>query len=186
MSRPYLATLHAVQGHGAPPTSFLDVLVRTLKSLPDSVFAADLNHDIYSVLAPVLGPWQGLGHRRAVMAEALRVLAGYESNWKWTEGADTTAGHEAPDEVEAGAFQVSANSLHFDASLVECVDAAAGCHDPETFCTAMKTKPELAVEYCARLLRYSTRWDGPINRGWVAQAVWPPAVAEFELLLSPL
>jgi hypothetical protein len=53
--------------------------------------------------------------------------------------------------------------MQFDATLRECVDSLAGGHDVLTFIDKMKTNHALAVEYCARLLRFNTTWCGTIN-----------------------
>jgi hypothetical protein len=151
------------------------------------VFAANNNDDIYSALAPKLGPWQGMLHRRAAMCEALRVLAGFEASWDWNEGVDMEPGEgtgRPKREWETGVFQVSYNSEGIDDSLGDCVERLAGANDINTFLDAMKSNHTLAVEYCARLLRFDTSWDGPINKGWVQGAAWPPAVVEFQNFLS--
>lgn len=184
MSNNYVACLSSVANHGKPPVAFLDELVSVIKALPDEVFAPNDNVDIYSLMAPILGPWRGMPHRRAAMAEVLRVDAAFESSWNWNEGADSTAGPENPDEMEAGAWQVSANSMNFDQSLKECVQSAAKSINPFVFQAAMKDNHALAVEYAARLFRFNTRWSGPANRGWIQKAVSREAVAEFETFLS--
>lgn len=184
MSRTFQACLAKVGDQGHPPAAWLNEMLDAIIALPGDVFAVNDRQDIYTALRPVLAPWQGIIHRRAAMCEALRVLAGFESSWDWNCGADTTAGPETPEETETGAFQVSANSLDFDPSLPECVDRLAGAHTPLHFIFSMKNNHALAVEYCARLLRFSTAWDGPIKRGEVAAAVSRAAVAEFETFLT--
>jgi hypothetical protein len=73
--------------------------------------------DIYSNVFGVLGPWEDLRHRRAVMLEVMRVLAGFESSWDWEAGVDVTnPTSTTPDTIEAGAWQVSANSMGFGKS----------------------------------------------------------------------
>lgn len=178
-TRHYVHCLKSVPDRGTPPASFLDILIDTLKALPDEVFVQNPNDDIYNKVNETLGPFTSILQRRAVMAEALRVLAGFESSWNWNEGRDTSAGPETPEEEESGAFQVSANSMAKDPSLPACVDRLCGHHDVTTFIHAMKT-PKISVEYCARLLRVSTSWDGPIDRGELQAAVSRAAVTEFE------
>src|SRR5262249_26244122 len=86
---------------------------------------------------------------------------------------------------ETGAFQVSADSLLFDKSLVDCVDRALNSHEPEVFIRGMKANHALAVEYCARLLRFNTRWCGTINDpNQVISHVRRDAVAEFQRFLT--
>jgi len=89
---------------------------------------------VYSNVYKVLGPWQGMRHRRAVMLEVMRVLAGFESSWKWNEGRDTNSpGSVTPTTIEAGAWQVSANSMGFGQELKSLVLAKAGSLDPHVF-----------------------------------------------------
>jgi hypothetical protein len=56
------------------------------------------------------------------MLEVLRVLAGFESSWDWNAGVDTTNPTcVTPDTIEAGAWQVSANSTAFGEELKDLV-----------------------------------------------------------------
>ena len=80
------ATKQRVLNRGVPPDSFLDELVAWGRSAPDEIFAPNANTDVYSNVVAVLGPWQDLRHRRAVMLEVMRVLAGFESSWNWNAG----------------------------------------------------------------------------------------------------
>lgn len=174
---------------GKPPAAFLDTMLPLIKTLPDEVFAKNSRNDIYSVVSGALGPFvdaPGQIQRRAVMLEVLRVDAGFESGWNFLEGRDTSAGMETPSQKETGAWQVSADSMGFDASLGLCVDRHCGGplhHDVQTFLDGMK-KPALAVEYVCRLFRFNTRWSGPSNRGWLARAVSRAAMAEFQAFLQ--
>jgi hypothetical protein len=85
----YVATKQKVLNRGVPPNDFLDQLVAWGKQAPDEIFAPNAHDDIYTSVKNALGPWQGIAHRRAVMLEVMRVLAGFESSWDWTEGRDT-------------------------------------------------------------------------------------------------
>jgi len=186
--RTYNACRHAVSSqHGNPPNSFLDQLIDVIDSLPDEVFAENDRDDIYSVMNNALGPYSGLMHRKAVMCEVLRVQAAFESDWNWNQGVDINSQHSLThlDGQETGAFQISADSMRFHESLPACVDRLAGKHDVLTFIHAMKTNHALAVEYCARLLRFNTRWCGTINdHSKVIAHVRPDAVAEFQTFLT--
>jgi hypothetical protein len=188
-TRPYSACIQAVTPNvGNPPTSFLDQIIDTISSLPDDVFAPNPNFDIYSVMAGALGPYQSLLQRRAVMCEVLRVQAGFESDWNWNEGVDTNNQRSMTnlDAQETGAFQVSADSMPFDPSLSACVDRALGNHNVQTFIDGMKSNHALAVEYVARLLRFSTRWCGTIDDpSMVIANVSRAAMAEFQSFLQP-
>jgi hypothetical protein len=186
--RTYIACHQAVSAaHSSPPNSFLDQLIDAINPLPDGVFAQNELHDIYSVMLGALGPYTSLLHRKAVICEVLRVQAAFESDWNWNEGVDINNQHSVThlDGQETGAFQVSADSMAHDQSLVDCVDRLAGKHDVLTFISEMKANHPLAVEYCARLLRFNTSWCGTINDpNQVIAHVRRDAVAEFQTFLS--
>lgn len=172
--------------HGAPPDSFLTTLVNWAKGEVDYVFAPNNAFDIYSLVSDALGPFKdaSLIRRKAAMCEVLRVLPGDESDWHWAEGRDTTAGEQTPEQMEAGAFQVSYDSRRLGPDLAAFL-AANGIMNAQQFQDRIKASPELDLAYTARLLREPyKRWDGPINRGWIAAQVSRDAVAEFEALLS--
>ena len=146
--RTYNACHRAVSvQHTNPPNSFLDQLIDAINPLPDEVFAPNDRSDIYSVVVNALGPWNGLLHRKAAMCEVLRVQAGFESDWNWDEGVDVNNQHSMThiEGQEAGAFQVSADSMASDPSLPACVDRAVGTDDPLAFINAMKRNHPLAV-----------------------------------------
>ena len=88
----YIATKAKVKNRGIPPDHFLDEMVAWGRSAEPDIFAPNLVHDVYSSVAGKLGPWTGPAHRRAAMLEVMRVLAGFESSWRWTVGVDTTSG----------------------------------------------------------------------------------------------
>ncbi len=180
----YTATKQKVANRGVPPDSFLDELVAWGRQAPDEIFAPNPNDDVYSSVVGTLGPWQGLPHRRAAMLEVMRVLAGFESSWKWTEGRDTTNPTSVtPDTIEAGAWQVSANSMNFGQELKDLVMAQVGTLDGTEFQKAMKENHPLAMEYIARLLRRTTRHNGPVLRHEIDPWLHRSAVAEFQALL---
>jgi len=88
------------------------VKTSNLSHLPDDIFTQNPGPNIYAQTVGILGPWAGLKHRRAAMLEVMRVLAGFESTWNWREGMDPETAHpELPETWEAGAWQVSANSM---------------------------------------------------------------------------
>ncbi|RIZ67968.1 MAG: hypothetical protein D0528_09445 [Methylococcales bacterium] len=186
--RTYSACHQAVnEQHDNPPNSFLDQLIDVINSLPDEVFEKNNRHDIYSVMLGSLGPYSSLLHRKAVMCEVLRVQAGFESDWNWNEGVDITNSNSTTHKEgeETGAFQVSWDSMPFDNSLKKCMDRLAGGHDVDTFINKMKSNHVLAVEYCARLLRFNTTWCGTINDPKkVIAHVRRDAVAEFQSFLQ--
>lgn len=191
--RPFNHCLHPIlvgDAPGTPPVAFLEELVTVIAALPEEIFAPnDEPGDVMNIIEPVLGPWTSAIHRRAALCEVLRVTAGFESGWRWNEGADATAGRETPAETETGAWQVSANSTALDKRPVDQLDEClikylSDRWTIQDFITEMKANHALAVEYAARLFRKDTRWSGPTNRGWTKEAVYVPAVTEFEQLLS--
>src|SRR5215210_6604687 len=115
---PYIATRQHVLNRGIPPNAFLDELVAWGRGANAAIFAPNNVSDVYSSVFNTLGPWQGNQHRRAVMLEVMRVLAGFESSWNWSEGRDTNNPTSFTTmTTEAGAWQVSANSMNFGADL---------------------------------------------------------------------
>src|ERR1041384_1456757 len=110
----YSATKQKVLNRGVPPDDFLDELVAWGKDAPDDIFEPNDADDVYSSVFDALGPWEDLAHRRAVMLEVMRVLAGFESSWDWNEGRDTNnPSSNTKNTTEAGAWQVSADSMNF-------------------------------------------------------------------------
>jgi hypothetical protein len=182
----YIATKQRVLDRGVPPDSFLDEMIIWGKYAPADIFISPgSSNDIYVNVLPYLGPFEGLSHRRAVMLEVMRVLAGFESSWKWSDGRDisnprsyTTA------TTEAGAWQVSSDSLNFGQELKNLVRSKAGALDGNTFQKAMKTNHPLAMEYIARLLRRTIRHNGPIRDRHIHKWLRKDAVAEFQTLVG--
>jgi hypothetical protein len=169
-----------VFNRGKPPESFLNELVDWGISAPDEIFAANNNHDVYSQVKIELGPWADLKHRRAVMLEVLRVLAGFESSWDWNEGVDTNnPNSNTPCTEEAGILQCSGNSMNFDQSLKDLLIAVSGASDCQTFKTVTKANHQFALEFAARLLRFTVDHHGPLKRKEINPWLKPAAVAEF-------
>jgi hypothetical protein len=181
----YTATKQHVFNRGVPPDEFLDQLVKWGKSAPDDIFARNSFSDIYSSIFNTLGPWESALHRRAVMLEVMRVLAGFESSWQWNEGRDVTNSTSVtPETIEAGAWQVSANAMNFGQELKDLVLAQVGTIDGNAFQKAMKQNHPLAMEFIARLLRRTTRHNGPVARHEIDRWLRRDAVAEFQTLLK--
>lgn len=173
------------KNRGKPPESFISELVTWAKKAPEEIFAPNkVDPDIYTFVKPDLGPWENNTHRRAVMCEVLRVLAGFESSWRWPEGRDLAANNTAPETEETGIFQVSANSMNFDRSLRKLVVDRLGTDHPRKFILGMKTDHELALEYAARLLRFTVRHNGPVSRKEINRCLRRDAVGEFMELLK--
>ena len=185
MSRNFVACKEKVHNRGRAPNAFLDELVDWANTAPDEIFKPNQIHDIYSNVVGELGPWQGPKHRKAAMLEVLRVLGGFESSWDWNEGVDVTNPESnTPCTEEAGIFQCSGNSMNFDPTLKELLKKETGRTDCETFKTETKSNHPFAIEYCARLLRFTVRHHGPIRDRDINQWVRRDAVAEFESFLT--
>ena len=127
MARNFVGCREKVFNRGRPPVAFLNELVDWGVSAPAEIFARNNRTDIYSVVSDELGPWANDLERRAAMLEVLRVLAGFESSWKWNAGPDTTN----PDSntactEEAGILQCSGDSMNFDASLKQLLRTVSG------------------------------------------------------------
>lgn len=181
----FQAVKQNVFNRGIPPDSFLNELVAWGGTALDEIFAPNTHADIYSNVVGVLGPWQGLRHRRAVMLEVMRVLAGFESSWDWDAGVDTTnPTSTTPDTIEAGAWQVSANSMAFGQELKDLVLNKVGSLDGDDFQQAMKQDHQLAMEYVARLLRRTVNHHGPVKRHEIDSWLRRDAVVEFQALLD--
>ncbi len=179
------ATKQRVLNRGIPPEGFLQELIAWGRAASDDIFAPNENADVYSSVVEVLGPWQGLAHRRAAMLEVMRVLAGFESSWRWDAGVDTTnPTSNTPTTMEAGAWQVSANSMNFGQELKALVRARVGSLDGIAFQRAMKRDHLLAMEYIARLLRRTVNHNGPVKRHEIDAWLRRDAVQEFLTLLG--
>ena len=185
MSRNFVACKQKVHNRGKPPNAFLDELVDWANNAPDEIFKPNQIQDIYSNVVGELGPWQGLKHRKAAMLEVLRVLGGFESSWKWNAGVDVTNPNSNTScTEEAGIFQCSGNSMNFDSTLKALLLKETGRTDCETFKTETKSNHAFAIEYCARLLRFTVRHHGPIRDHHINQWLRRDAVAEFESFLT--
>lgn len=181
----YSATKQHVLNRGVPPDSFLDELVAWGKDAPADIFAVNAYSDVYSSIHNVLGPWEADPYRRGVMLEVMRVLAGFESSWNWNEGVDTNnPTSNTPTTMEAGAWQVSANSMEFGQELKDLVLSQVGTLDGVAFQRAMKSNHPLAMEYIARLLRRTTAHNGPVLRHEIDPWLRKNAVEEFIRLVS--
>jgi hypothetical protein len=180
MSRNFVACRNKVFNRGKPPVSFLNELVDWGVSAPNEIFARNDRVDIYSVVKDELGPWTNDVERRAVMLEVLRVLAGFESSWDWNADVDTTnPTSNTPCTKEAGILQCSGNSMNFDSSLKELLRSVAGATDCDTFRATTKENHPFALEYCARLLRFTVNHHGPVKHGDIQPELRRDAMAEF-------
>ena len=194
-------TRASVLNRGTPSPEFLQELVAWGRTAADEIFAErrpGKEPDVYASVKKELGPYGDMLHRKACMLEVMRVLAGFESSWDWNEGVDTTrAAADTPQNSEAGAWQVSSDSLAFGQDLKDLVKREVGSLNGVAFQRAMKADHALAMEYVARLLRYTMRHNGPLYRD---RTKFPPAlrgekhsifpwlsrdaVAEFQAMLA--
>lgn len=184
-----------VYNRGRPPVDFLEALIEWGRSAPDEVFEYSMRYDVYSHVKHRLGPWKSLAHRKAVMMEVLRVLGGFESSWHWSAGVDIgkTEQRTACTE-EAGIFQCSGNSMNFDPSLRALLKERSTKTDCKAFIKTSKGDYAFALEYCARLLRFTIKHHGPLKRKNHSRvnsrhsSIHPflsrQAVAEFEATLT--
>lgn len=178
-------TKQKVSNRGVPPDGFLGELVGWGRTASDDIFATNSNADVYSSIVGVLGPWESLRHRRAAMLEIMRVLAGFESSWDWNAAVDTTnPTSTTPDTIEAGAWQVSANSMAFGQELKDLVLEKVGSLEGNAFQKAMKEDHQLAMEYIARLLRRTVNHNGPVERHEIDPWLRRDAVTEFQTLVE--
>jgi hypothetical protein len=178
-----------VLNRGIPPVEFLQEIVEWGKTAAPEIFADKKTKepDVYASVKEELGPFKGLPHRKACMLEVMRVLAGFESSWKWDTGRDTTNPEEnSPDTISAGPFQVSANSMGFGPDLRDLV-APYGIRnakrDGNAFQLLMKTNHTVAFSYISRLLRHTVRHNGPVKRCEINAWLSKDAAKEFQQLL---
>lgn len=183
-SLPFVACLQKVSNRGKPPVQFLKALIEWARLADEEIFARNDKFDIYSAIVQQLGPWRGAKHRRAAMLEALRVLGGFESSWDWSAGRDPNNPNNSLCAEEAGVFQCSGDSLGFDQSLKRLLIGMGGEDTCASFILTTKTNHRFAIEYCARLLRFTTKHHGPVRFGHINQWLRRDAVDEFERFIG--
>lgn len=188
-----------VFNRGSASVAFLWEMIEWARTADDSIFAPNSETDIYAKVKPILGPFDSLLHRRAIMLEVMRVLAGFESSWDWAEGVDTSRlGSDTPENSEAGAWQVSYDARAFAPEL-RALCVANGVLDGVKFQQTTKFNHPFAMEFVARLMRYTTKHNGPLYKGeerlairkslrGAQHSIYPwlrqDTVAEFSTLLS--
>jgi N-acetylmuramoyl-L-alanine amidase len=195
---------YRVFNRGVPPKDFITRLVAWAATAPDEIFSPEYKStkekDIYQFYSEYMAKtgddtlYLGTTAIRAIMCEVLRVLGGFESSWRWSEGVDTTnPSSNTPCTAEAGVFQCSGNSMNFHPSLKECFvrywkapGALGGTPDGvcRRFQDLMKQSHTFAFEYTARLLRFTIRHHGPLLRGEVFEHMNPDAISEFKVLIE--
>jgi hypothetical protein len=180
----FIACRQKVHNRGAPPEAFLVELIEWGRSADDEIFRRNEVFDIYSSVVSTLGPWRSELHRRAAMLEVLRVLGGFESSWRWDAGRDVTnPSSNTPCTEEAGIFQCSGNSMAFSPRLRQLLLDAGGDGSCESFIDVTKTNHRFALEYCARLIRITTKHHGPIKNRHIHPWLRRDAVDEILSLL---
>lgn len=183
----FIATKAKVLTRGTPPDDFLLEMILWGRQAPDRIFEVNQEpNDVYSSVKPFVGPYTSIEQRRAVMLEIMRVLAGFESSWKWNEGVDTTnPTSNTPDTMEAGAWQVSYNSVSFGHDLRALCDSR-GIHDGIKFQQITKSDHPFAMEYIARLLRHTCAHNGPVKRHEIDPWLRREAIGEaIALVFNP-
>jgi hypothetical protein len=159
-----VASSLSVLNRGKAPKAFLTEMVEWAKAAPDEIFEVNTLKDIYSKVKPELGPYTSILHRKAVMLEVMRVLAGFESSWKWNEGVDVSrAGDDTLENSEAGAWQVSYDARNLDPVLKELIQSK-GIKNGVEFQKRTKSDHSFAMEFVARLMRVSTLHNGPLYK----------------------
>jgi hypothetical protein len=171
-----------------PPVTFLDELVDWALLASDELFLPNAGFDVYSAVVRQLGPY-GIGaHRKAVMLEVLRCLAGLETMWDWNHGVDSGKPQEKTSHnEEAGAFQVSADSMDNRPTLKDYAQQTLGATDDATFISGMKSNHAFAIEYTVRLLRLTIAHHGPfVNSRSIYGQLNRASVKEFRGYLETL
>jgi hypothetical protein len=164
MARVFEACKEKVHNRGRPSDVFLNELTDWGATAPADVFAKNAKFDIYANTNRQLGPWQSELHRRAVMLEVLRVLGGFESSWDWSAGRDkTNPRSRTPCTEEAGIFQCSGDSMVSSPNLKALLVSTGADGSCLSFIATAKENHRFAIEYCARLLRFTTKHHGPIK-----------------------
>jgi hypothetical protein len=167
----FIEAKRKVYNRGVAPDSFLIEIVEWARKSPDSTFEVNALKDIYLKVKPELGPYESLTHRKAVMLEVMRVLAGFESSWRWNEEVDTSrAGADTLENSEAGAWQVSYDARRLHPSLADFL-RDHGITNGRDFQQAMKLNHPLAMEFVARLMRVNTKHNGPLYKGAERNAI---------------
>ena len=180
MDRQFDACKQKVHNRGKAPDLFLNELVDWAKTAPDEIFKKNEKFDIYSSVVKQLGPWESELYRRASMLEVLRVLGGFESSWNWSAGVDVTnPSSNTPCTEEAGIFQCSGNSMGFSPTLRQLLLDAGGDGNCASFIVISKENHKFAIEYCARLIRFTTKHHGPIKNQHIHSWLRRDAVQEF-------
>lgn len=179
-----VALFSRVHTRGTAPESFLRELIAWGRSEDAEVFAANDTFDIYNVVSGTLGPWESALHRRAVMLEVLRVLAGFESSWNWSEDYDRTNPREDNDLTKsAGICQCSADSMVLRPSLRDYAQRH-GIGSATAFRRVMVQDHLFAIGYTARLLRVTTRHHGPVRDRHILPWLRRDAVRAFVSVLE--
>jgi hypothetical protein len=178
-------TKQKVHNRGRAPESFLAEIIAWGKAASPEIFSKNDRYDVYSSVVETLGPWDDDLHRRSVMLEVLRVLAGFESSWDWEAGVDVTnPTSNTPCTEEAGIFQCSGNSMLFDLGLKQMLLDKGADGSCESFIRITKQDHTFAIEYCARLIRLTTKHHGPLKNKRINPWLRRDAVQEFRRLLS--
>src|SRR5262249_36523913 len=80
---------------------------------------------------------------------------------------------------EAGILQCSGDSMNFDSSLKQLLRTVSGGTDCITFRKTTKENHKFALEYCARLLRFTVAHHGPVRDHHIQPELRRDAMAEL-------
>jgi hypothetical protein len=186
------ACKRSVHNRGLPPDWFLTEVSQWLKAAPESTFAKNSAHDVYTQVYNELGPWESDKHRRAVMGEVLRVLGGFESSWRHTVGLDTTNASSATSKCqeEAGIFQTSQNATYFGSDLKQMQKDLCKNYTQSNICLNFiacskdsrgnVANREFIYGFTALLLRKTVNHHGPLKRKEINRWLSRDCVKEFE------
>lgn len=176
-----------VYNRGHASDIFLDQMIAWGRISPDEIFKVNNEpDDVMNLIKPVLAPdgWIDLMHRRCAMLEMMRVLGGFESSWNWNEGPDVTnPSEDNPETMSAGAWQCSWNSRSFGQDL-KYLAAKNDVTNGDKFQAVSKADHPFAMEWVARLTRYTTRHHGPLKRKEVLPWLNPLAMGEFRTFVE--
>jgi hypothetical protein len=179
-------------GHGPAPEAFFSDLLDWQKTAADEIFAANEEpDDVFGIIKPVLhpdGPWESLMQRKAALLYMGMIHAGYESDWRYQEGVDTTnaASMAHLTGQESGMFQESFDSTFLGHFAMRPFAIANGIDDPADFIARMKSDHRLAFEYYFRSSRISFKWAGPLlNPGMVRAHLFPARLVCWVRAITP-
>lgn len=168
-----------VKNRGVVPFTVMKEIIEAVKDTPKEVFAENKNSDVYLSVAEKLGPYSGIKHRMAVMANVMSVQAGFESSWDYKEGRDMSASNTSACTAEAGLYQTSGNMNTFNAEAKEQLVPFMAKHCKNTSCLEFQRCTKEPIKafvhgHFMRASRITNRHWGPMVRKeinpWLSRA----------------